>query len=196
MENRVVQLQHVNVKLLLRNPEEVDLEPLIPVFHDWIRDQVGEGLLLDIADYRHVDAGPGVVLIGHEGNYSVDNTDNRLGVRYNRKAALEGSNQDRLKQAARAALTACQRLEADPRLGGRLRFNGQEIEIFINDRLLAPNCDATREAVSSDFQIFFENLFRGREFPMLYCSDSRNLLAVSVKAAQSFPVADLLENLG
>ena len=65
MENRLVQLQHVNVKLLLRNPEEVDLEPLIPVFHDWIRDQVGEGLLLDIADYRHVDAGPGVVLIGH-----------------------------------------------------------------------------------------------------------------------------------
>src|SRR3984893_9460867 len=132
MENSHVQLQHVNVKLLLRNPEDVDLEPLIPVFHDWIRDQVGEGLLVDMADYRHVDAGPGVVLIGHEGNYSVDNTDNRLGVRYNRKAALDGSNQDRLKQAARAALTACQRLEAKSRLGGKVRFNGQEIEIFID----------------------------------------------------------------
>ena len=196
MENRLVQLQHVNVKLLLRNPEEVDLEPLIPVFHDWIRDQVGEGLLLDVADYRHVDAGPGVVLIGHEGNFSVDNTDNRLGVRYNRKAALDGSNQDRLKQAARAALTACQRLEVDPRLGGRLRFNGQEIEIFINDRLLAPNSDATREAVNSDFQIFSEKLFRGSEYSMSYGSDPRKLFAVSVKAAQPFPVADLLENLG
>ena len=195
MENRLVQLQHVNVKLLLRNPEEVDLEPLIPVFHDWIRDQVGEGLLLDVADYRHVDAGPGVVLIGHEGNYSVDNTDNRLGVRYNRKAVLDGSNQDRLKQAARAALTTCQRLEADPRLGGKLRFNGQEIEIFINDRLLAPNSDATREAFDSDFQIFFEKLFRGREFSMSYGSDPRKLFAVSVKAAQPFPVTDLLENL-
>ena len=195
MENRLVQLQHVNVKLLLRNPEEVDLEPLIPVFHDWIRDQVGEGLLLDIADYRHVDAGPGVVLIGHEGNYSVDNTDNHLGVRYNRKAVLDGSNQDRLKQAARAALTTCQRLEADPRLGGKLRFNGQEIEIFINDRLLAPNSDATRGAFDSDFQIFFEKLFRGREFSMSYGSDPRKLFAVSVKAAQPFPVTDLLKNL-
>ena len=195
MENRLVELQHVNVKLLLRNPEEVDLEPLIPVFHDWIRDQVGEGLLLDIADYRHVDAGPGVVLIGHEGNYSVDNTDNHLGVRYNRKAVLDGSNQDRLKQAARAALTTCQRLEADPRLGGKLRFNGQEIEIFINDRLLAPNSDATREAFDSDFQIFFEKLFRGREFSMSYGSDPRKLFAVSVKAAQPFPVTDLLKNL-
>jgi hypothetical protein len=195
MENRPVQLQHVNVKLLVQNPAEVDLEPLIPVFHGWIQGQVGEGLLLDVADYRHVDAGPGVVLIGHEGNYSVDNTDNRLGVRYNRKAALDGSNQDRLKQAARAALTACQRLEADPRLGGKLRFNGQEIEIFINDRLLAPNCDATREAVNSDFQIFFQKLFRGSEYSLSYDSDPRKLFAVSVKAAQPFPVADLLEEL-
>src|ERR1700681_4050074 len=156
MENSQMEMQHVNVKLLVRNPEGVDLEPLIPVFHGWIQNQVGEGLLLDIADYRHVHAGPGVVLIGHEGDYSVDNTDNRLGVRYNRKAALDGNNQDRLEQATRAALTACQRLEADPRLGGKLRFNGQEIEIFINDRLLAPNSEETGEAVNSDFQTFFK----------------------------------------
>ena len=200
MDNRLAQhlpqMQHVNVKLLLRNPGEVDLEPLIPVFHDWIRDQVGEGLLLDVADYRHVDAGPGVVLIGHEGNYSVDNTDNRLGVRYNRKAALDGSNQDRLKQAARAALTACQRLEAEPRLGGKLRFNGQEIEIFINDRLLAPNCEATREAFASDFKSFSETLFRGREYSLSYDSDPRKLFTVAVKAAQPFTVGELLEKLG
>src|SRR6202048_2606453 len=159
MENSDVQLQHVNVKLLLRNPEEVDLEPLIPVFHDWIREQVGTGLLLDVADYRHVDAGPGVVLIGHEGNYSVDNTDRRLGVRYNRKAALDGSNQDRLKQATRAALTACQRPAAESRLGGKLRLNGQEMEMFVNDRLLAPNSEATRQAFKSDFETFFQHLF-------------------------------------
>jgi hypothetical protein len=200
MDNRLArhlpQMQHVNVKLLVRNPREVDLEPLIPVFHDWIRYQVGEGLLLDVADYRHVDAGPGVVLIGHEGNYSVDNTDNRLGVRYNRKAALDGSNQDRLTQAARAALIACQRLESESRLGGKLRLNGQEIEIFINDRLLAPNCDATREAFDSDFKTFSEKLFRGSEYSMLYGSDPHKLFAVSVKAAQSFTVTELLEKIG
>src|SRR5258706_14545154 len=119
MENSQMELQHVNVKLLVRNPEEVDLEPLIPVFHGWIQNQVGEGLFLDVADYRHVDAGPGVVLIGHEGNYSVDNTDHRLGVRYNRKAALDGTNLDRLTQVTRAALPPCQALEAESRMGGR-----------------------------------------------------------------------------
>src|SRR5216683_3727882 len=119
MESRRIELQHVNVKLFVGNPEEVDLEPLIPIFHDWIQNQVGEGLLLDVADYRHVDAGPGVVLIGHEGNYSVENTDNRLGVRYNRKAPLDGSNQDRLAQGVRAALAAAERLQQDTRLNGK-----------------------------------------------------------------------------
>src|SRR5665213_978483 len=132
-------LQHVNVKLLAKNPEQVDLEPLIPIFHGWIQGQVFEELLLDVADYRHVPAGPGVMVIGHQADYSVDNTDDRLGVRYNRKAPLDGNNQERLQQAARAALIAFQRLETDPRLGGKLRFNGQDLEIFINDRILAPN---------------------------------------------------------
>src|ERR1700693_4077821 len=127
-----MQLQHVNVKLLVQNPEGANREPLIPVFHSWIENQNGDELLIDVADYTHVPAGPGIVLIGHQGNYSVDNTGDRLGVRYNRKAACEGGNQDCLAQAARAALTACQRLEAEPRLDGKFRFNGQDIEIFIN----------------------------------------------------------------
>jgi hypothetical protein len=191
----LTQLQHVNVKLLVQNPEKIDLEPLIPVFHEWIQDQLPGELLLDIADYRHVPAGPGMVLIGHEGDYSVDNMDNRLGVRYNRKAALDGSNEDRLKQAARAALAACRRLEADPRLGGKLRFGGQEIEIFINDRLLAPNSDATREAADPELRAFARKLFRGTDYSITYESDRRKLFRAILKAARPFSIADLLESL-
>ena len=188
-------LQHVNVKLLVKDPDEVDLEPLIPIFHSWIQDQVCEELLLDVADYRHVDAGPGVVVIGHQANYSVDNTDHRLGVRYNRKAALEGSNQDRLKQATRSALSACRRLESEPRLEGKLRCSGQEMEVFINDRLVAPNRDTTGEALSSEFASFFQKLFGGIEYSLSYGLDPRRLFTVSVKTCQPFAVADLLKNL-
>jgi hypothetical protein len=188
-------LQHANVKLLTTGSVETDLEPLIPVFHAWIQDRAFGELLLDIADYRHVPAGPGVVLIGYEGDYSVDNTDNCLGVRYNRKAALDGSNQDRLRQAVRAALTACQRLEAEPRLAGKLRFNGQDLEIFFNDRLLVPNRQVTRDEVRSDLETFFKKLFRGGEYSLSYGSDPRKLFGVSVKTARAFSVADLLANL-
>jgi hypothetical protein len=189
-------LQHVNVKLLLHQTGDADLEPVIPVFHTWIQDQVCEELLLDVADYRHVHAGPGVVLVGHEANYSVDNSDSKLGVRYNRKAAVEGNNQDRLAQALRAALIACQRLESDPRLHGLLRFNGQEIEVFINDRLLAPNTQETRAALQPEFQAFFEKLFVVGGFSLSNnAHDPRRLFSLSVRSTQAFSVSDLLKNL-
>ena len=98
-----MELQHVMVKLMVAEPASLDLEALLSVFHSWIQDQVCDERLLDVADYRHVFAGPGVMLIGLEGDYSLDNTDGRLGVRYSRKGVLGGSNQDRLTQATRGA---------------------------------------------------------------------------------------------
>jgi len=188
-------LQHVNVKLLARDPEKVDLEPLIPIFHSWIANKVFEELLLDVADYRHVPAGPGVVLIGLQADYSVDNTGDRLGVRYNRKAALDGDNQECLRQAARAALTAFQLLENEPHLEGKLKFDGREIEVFVNDRLVAPNREATREAFRVDFQKFFEQLLGGGEFSLAYDTDPRRLFGLTLKTSRPFTVAELLQNL-
>ena len=187
--------QHVNVKLLVNEPESVDLEPLIPVFHGWIQKQVCEELLLDIADYRHVPEGPGVVIIGHQADYSVDNTNGRLGVRYNRKAPLDGSNQDRLKQATCSALKAFQKLEAEAALAGKLRFNGHDVELFINDRLLAPNREEMRRALDGEFRRLFDKLFRANDYVMSYDADPRRLLGLSVKSARSFSVADLINNL-
>lgn len=201
-----IELQHINVKLLLKNndAQAIDLDPVIPVFHSWIQQQVADELLLDVADYRHVQAGPGVVLIGHEADYSLDNADHRLGVRYNRKAVLDGTNPDRLAQAARAALAACQRLQQDTRINGKLSFNGQNIEIFINDRALAPNDSATRKALKPEFHAFAEKLFGGSEYSLSFGSDSssvastadpRRLFAVFLHASRTFTVEELMERL-
>jgi hypothetical protein len=192
---RRVELQHINVKLLLQNAEGDDLDPVIPVFHNWIQDQVFDELLVDVADYRHVPGGPGVVLIGHEADYSVDNTDNRLGVRYNRKAVLDGDNQQRLRQAVLSALRACRRLEEDRRLNGRLLFNGLDIDIFINDRLLAPNSEPTRVAADPDLRTFFKKLFAGSDYSLSYTSDPRKLFGASIRSSQPFSTTVLLKNL-
>jgi hypothetical protein len=190
-----MEFQHVNVKLFVEDGEKVDLEVLIPVFHSWIQNQAAGELLLDVADYRHIRSGPGVILIGHEGNYSLDNTGGRLGVRYNRKAALEGTNQDRLAQATHAALAACRRLETEPRLGGTIRFNGCELEVLINDRLLAPNTRETRPATDSEFRTFFSTLFGDIEYAASYPLDPRSLFSLHVKASQALDTAALLNNL-
>lgn len=190
-----MQLQHVNVKLFVQDADEASLSLLIPVFHSWIENQNGDELLIDVADYTHVPAGPGIVLIGHEGNYSLDNSGNRLGVRYNRKTACDGGNQECLAQSTRAALTACRQLEEEPRLEGKFRFNGRDIEIFVNDRLIAPNTAATRDAFDADFRAFSRKLFRGKEYSISYGEDPRSLFTASLKSAHPFTTAELLESL-
>ena len=194
-ERLFVDLQHINVKLLLSNAEELELDGVIPVFHSWIQAQVTDELLLDVADYRHVYGGPGIVLIGHEADYSLDNTDDRLGIRYNRKALLQGSNEERLAQAAHAVLSGCQRLEEDTRLGRTLHFNGQEIEILVNDRLLAPNREETRKALEPDFRAFSGKLFGGNEYSLSFGTDPRRLLSVFLMTSRPFAIEELLENL-
>ena len=194
-----IELQHINVKLLLKDADtldhEHDLDPIIPVFHSWIQAQSFDELLLDVADYRHVQAGPGVLIIGHEADYSLDHTDGRWGVRYNRKTVTAGTNQDRLAQAALAALIATARIQEDTRLNRKLSFNSHDIEIFVNDRALAPNTEATRQAVKSEFQAFAERLFGGREYSLAFGEDARRLLGVSLRSSLAFTVEELIANL-
>jgi len=192
-----ITLQHVNVKLFLADAAGLDLEPLIPIFHSWISGRTFNELLLDVADYRHVPSGPGVMVIGFEADYSVDNAGGRLGVRYNRKTAVEGDNSFALQHAARAALTACQRLEEEPRLGGKLYFDGREIEIFVNDRLLAPNRAETFEAARPDLDAFAQKLFHRGEYSLSYDNsrDPRSLFSVTLKSSRPFSAPELLQNL-
>ena len=193
MEQVAIELQHINVKLLVKDPKKVDLAAVVPVFHSWIQGQVLDELLLDVADYSHVPDGPGVMLIGHEADYALDNSDGRLGVRYNRKAGLAGSNRDRLVQATRAALKAAEMLEQDDL---NLYFNGRDIEILINDRLLAPNTDQTRKTAQSELKDFLDHLFDGADHELTYRPDPRRLFGITVRAEREFSAQDLLANLG
>jgi hypothetical protein len=194
-EEVAVELQHVNVKLLLRNPKAVDLEAVVPVFHSWIQEQSGKELLLDVATYTHVKDGPGILLIGHEADYSLDLTDGSLGVRYNRKALLEGSNVSRLNQAVLAALRALDRLQSDDRFGGTIQFDGRGLEIFINDRLLAPNGEETRQAADPELRAFLNRLLAGEGYSLGYEHDRRRLFGARVEFSREFTTSELLQNL-
>ena len=187
----MIELQHISVKLLLKEQEGIDLSALVPVFHGWIQNQVFEELLIDVADYRHVPDGPGVMVIGHEADYSVDNNDGRLGVRYARKAILNSNNQQRLAQATRCALAAAQRLEEDPTLNRKFCFNGRDLEIVINDRLLAPNTPEIRQVVEPEIRGLADRLFGEGEYQLSWQTDPRRLLGASLKAAHAITTQDI-----
>ena len=57
--------QRLAVRFPLRSRID-DLEPAIKVFHRCLQRGWLEGALLDVADYRHVPSGPGVLLVGHD----------------------------------------------------------------------------------------------------------------------------------
>jgi hypothetical protein len=168
-------IQHINLKIFVADPGAVDLADAIPVFHQWVRDGVCPEMLIDVADYRHVSAGPGVLLIGHEANYSFDNRENQLGLLYNRKAALNGTFQSRLAQAHRAALEACDRLEQEVPFRGKLKFDRNALEVFVNDRLLAPNNDETWQALQPELEKFFNGYTIQRK------GEPRDLFRVAVR---------------
>jgi hypothetical protein len=133
-----------------------------------------------------------MMLIGHAANYSLDNTGGRLGLLYNRKAQLDGSNEDKLVQAVRAALTAARLLEKE----NGLKFNGQEAQLIVNDRLLAPNTLETFAALEADLKSLFDRLYKGFSYELNQKPDPRERFTVNVKATGAFEVESLLQNLG
>lgn len=184
-------IQHVNIKFYLENPETIKLADFASVFNTWIQRQRLEELLIDVADYLHVHNGPGIMLIGHEADYSLDQRAGRLGLLYNRKEQLEGTTQEKLVQAANAALTSAQILEKE----NSLEFNGSEVQVVINDRLLVPNTSETLAALESDFKSFFDRLYNGAEYSLSHNNEPRERFTVNVKTEASFDVDTLLKNL-
>jgi hypothetical protein len=184
-------LQHVNLKLYLENPETIKLADYAAVFNNWIQKQRLEELLIDVADYLHVHNGPGIMLIGHEADYSLDNRAGRLGLLYNRKEQIEGTTQEKLAHAARAVLTAAQILERE----NGLKFNGSDVQLIVNDRLLVPNTLETYAALEPELRTFFDKLYGGKGHTLTHSADPRERFTVDVKTEARFDVDALLGNL-
>ena len=197
METRIrpENLDHVNAKIFAREPASIDLGEAIPIFHRWIQDAVLDELLIDVADYRHVPAGPGVLLIGDEANYSLDLAFDRLGLLYNRKRPSEGTVQDKLLKAFGSALLACSHLEEEAPFRGKLSFDAGRCEVIINDRLLCPNTEETWLALRPEFDRFFETLFGSRSFSLKHVGEPRERFRVEVQAHAAIEVRSVLEAL-
>ena len=186
-------LQKVGVKFFVANPAGTALTAFIDIFHSWI--QGSDGDYYDVADYSHIHSGPGILLVSHEANISMDNTGGRLGLLYNRKQPLSGSNKEKLHFVFKSALEFCRRIEEEPALQGKIKFGGNEFLFLINDRLLAPNSAATFRAVSPDLEKIAKALYAGAEFLMDHRNDAREIFAVKVKSLVHFEVLELLHNL-
>ena len=94
-----MELQHVNIKIFVAGDLTVDSTRFIEIFHRWIREKGLDGFLIDLADYRHVQSVPAVMLIGLAGD---DATANEGDGRYAKEAApLEPLLDSQIRPVAR-----------------------------------------------------------------------------------------------
>jgi translation initiation factor IF-1 len=172
---------------------EDDAALFVPIFHEWIRDQVLDLVALDVADYAHVPESPGIMLVCHEASFSLDRSDGRFGLMVQRRTPVDGGPVDAVASTMRLAVEVAARLERDARISGKLRFNPSRLRVEANDRLLASNSDkgyhdfgpVVRQAAAAAF---------GGTGPIVerVNNDSRDRLAVDVSVES---VGDVQEQM-
>jgi hypothetical protein len=143
-----MELSRLAIKLFVADSASIRLKDFVPIFHSWIQKQcVQDHMLIDVHDYSHIHHGPGILLVAHEGNFSTDMAEGKLGLTYSRKQPAGKTLEDELRAALKFAQQAALLIEAEPHLEGRMRFRKDELLVISNDRLLAPNDGAVFETM-------------------------------------------------
>lgn len=146
-----------SVKFFLEEADSVKLEQFVPIFQRWIQDRTVAGLLIDVADYKHLHHGPGVILVGHEADYALDVADGRPGLHYKVKRHAYESLEQALANALRLAAAAAKQLEQEPSLEG-LHFRLDQVEVKFIDALQFRNHAAAFSAILPDLMAFVHQL--------------------------------------
>jgi len=188
--------QRLGFKIFLEEPVRAETREFIPVFHSWIQNQDIDGhLLIDVHDYSHVHRGPGILLVAHEANLSLDQSDGRPGLLYYRKQDLDGDREACLREVFRQTLLACSRLESDPVLGGRVRFHTREMLLLANDRLHTPNTAENFDELRPVLTRELSRILGRGVFSLDRVEDPRERFSVRIRSRRSFRPGYLLRRL-
>ncbi len=189
-------LQQINIKVYTTEDSTINYTNFIKIFNRWMEEADSDDYL-NYADYSHVDAGPGVLLILKQANYSIDNAYHEPGFLYNRKHNVEGENAEKIQDALAETLSKCELLEASEELENAIHFNGSEILFMINNRNLAPNTADTAAAIQSDLEPVLQKMYGDNDFTIERTSeDTRERFALRISAKSEKSISDLLSNLG
>jgi hypothetical protein len=181
----------INAKLFVTDETAVSLTAIIPVFHRWIQTQAVPGLLIDVADYKHVQDGPGILIIGHEGDYALDQENGRSGLLYSRKREWATDDfKDRLRLVIGLAVQATQILANEASLS--LAFRTDELGLIFPDRLNAPNTPETLAALQDDITAVLAEVYGTGAITLAATSDDvKRPFAVQATIANAPALANL-----
>ena len=151
------------------------------------------GLLLDVADYAHVPNGPGIILIGHDVDYGIDQVGGHAGLLVVRKRYGQAELADILRDTLAKGLACVKAIEDDGRTG--LSFSVDAVEVQIFDRLEAPNDADAFATASAEAAPVFEALYGEHTLERAGDGDARKALTLIARAAGGSDAATLLGRL-
>jgi hypothetical protein len=140
------------VKLFEKGAPEVSLAEIVTVFHRWIQQKTIDEPLIDVADYKHVTGGPGILLVGFESSYAFDIGEGRRGLAYVRKRNQGTDLSESLAASLGRLAVAALLLQSAPAMQGRLSFDPAELQITFLDRLTSPNSEDSFRSVVSEVE--------------------------------------------
>lgn len=188
-----MEIQRFGIKIYLEEDQGFYPEDLVPVFHGWIQnDLIPHHLVIDVTDYSHIPYGPGVILIAHEGNYSLGNSDRRWGLLYTRKQPLEGTFEERFKTVLKAVLYAAHLLENS---GAKLKFKVDEWRFIANDRLQASNQAETFTVLQRQLNLFLPLVLGAAPVIRPVATRPGERLAAQISLSQPLAMDVLLQRL-
>jgi rhodanese-related sulfurtransferase len=164
-----------------------DLEPAIDVFHRFIQQGLVEGLILDVADYRHVQHGPGVLLVGHDIDYGI----NHAGLTVTRKRSSSDDVGTQFIDLLRMALGAVDAIAYD----GTLKVSVSTCSLLVTafDRRIPR--DELAEGMLAGVAPVVSKLYGSNAVVRIAnCVDQRR--APRLEVSTSDDVGNLLERLG
>jgi len=140
-------LQRIDVKLLLDCPPDPDLDQFLVIFDRWRKADDHPADWVDLADYAHMPGGPGILIAGKRDTFSVNLNPPGPGLLTSVRRGLEGSLEDRFREALRRARECNSAVMAGPEFPAEFSVREGAWEIYVNDRLGFPNTDPTDRPV-------------------------------------------------
>jgi len=183
-------LQKFGIKLYLNTDGNFESKDFIPVFHNWIQEKVvDDHLLIDVADYSHITDGPGVMLIAHEGHFSLDQENHQPGILYMRKTEINGNFKERFIKIFTTAIQAANRLR-DNNIDQEIDFIKNSFRFIANDRRFAKNTLENQILYQDEVQKSLEELYPTSRVEYKNISSANERLAFTINFSKDINILE------
>jgi rhodanese-related sulfurtransferase len=155
------------------------LENATGVFHRFIQRGLVEGFILDVADYRHVPNGPGLMLIGQDLDYGI--TPSALYVTIKRRGVDDAATQ--FRDAVRILLGAVEQINEDGALP--TEFDLASVTVSVADRKLGTPDEIVAGLLAEIEPVAVELFGDGTTVTAVTSADPRDLPRIALSAANT-----------